>query len=102
ESVRASLGRPRTRRSRNPSATPRPEPYAVSAATIEALTTALHADAGAYEELIRLAIVRLVEEGRVARAPADLLVAALKRAAGNQNGVDPAELSSRYGAALLQ
>jgi hypothetical protein len=100
DSVRASLGRPRSRRSRT--VVPEAQPYAVSAPTIEALTLALHAEGDAYEELTRLAVERLAVEGRAARAPADLLVAALKRATASQNGIAAAELSSRYGAALLQ
>jgi hypothetical protein len=100
ESVRASLGRPRSRRSRT--AIPKVQPYAVSAPTMEALTQALHAEGDAYEELMRIAVERLAAEGRAAHAPADLLVAALKRATASQNGIDAAELSSRYGAALLQ
>jgi hypothetical protein len=102
ESVRASLGRPRTRRSRSGGTPARPDVYAVSAATIEFLTHALHADGEAYEELMRIAVERLAAEGRAAHAPADLLVAALKRATASRNGIDPAELSSRYGDALLQ
>jgi hypothetical protein len=102
ESVRASLGRPRTRRSRSGSTPARPDVYAVSAATIEFLTHALHADGETYEELMRIAVERLAAEGRAAHAPADLLVAALKRATASRNGIDPAELSSRYGDALLQ
>jgi hypothetical protein len=100
ESVRASLGRPRTRRART--VVVKVEPYAVSAATMERLTQAIHAEDETHEELTRAAVGRLAAEGRVAHAPADLLVAALKRATASQNGVDAAELSSRYGAALLQ
>jgi hypothetical protein len=100
DSVRASLGRPRTRRSRTGIA--KVQPYAVSALTIEALTQALHTVGDAHEELTRIAVERLAVEGRAAHAPADLLVAALKRAAASQNGIEPGELSSRYGAALLQ
>ena len=99
DSVRASLGRPRTRRSRT--AIPEALPFAVSPATIESLTGALHAEGDAYEQLMRAAVERLAAEGRAASAPADLLVAALKRATESRNGIDPAELSSRYGAALL-
>jgi hypothetical protein len=102
ESVRASLGRPRTRRSRSASTPAKPEPYAVSAATSELLVVALHADDAAHEELMRAAVERLAAEGQAAHAPADLLVAALKRAAASRNGIDAGELSSRYGAALLQ
>jgi hypothetical protein len=74
----------------------------VSATVIAMLTQALHAEDEAHEALTQIAVARLAAEGRAAHAPADLLVAALKRTATSQNGVDPAELSSRYGAALLQ
>jgi hypothetical protein len=100
ESVRASLGRPRSRRSRT--AVAKVLPYAVSASTIEALAHALHAEGDVHEELTRIAVERLAVEGRAAHAPADLLVAALKRASASQSGIDAGELSSRYGAALLQ
>ena len=100
DSVRASLGRPRARRSRNGAA--KPVPYEVSAPTMAALTHALHSEGESYATLTRLAVGRLAAEGRAARAPADLLVSALKRATASQNGIDPSELSSRYGAALLQ
>ena len=101
DSVRASLGRPRTRRSRNVSAVLPPVPYAVSAPTLERLTEALHSESDTHEELIRSAVEQLAAEGRAAQAPADLLVGALKHATASQNGIDAAELSSRYGAALL-
>jgi hypothetical protein len=100
DSVRASLGRPRTRRSRSPLV--KPQAYAVSATTMEALAHALHLEGEEYASLTRLAVERLAAEGRAAHAPADLLVAALKRATASQNGIDASELSSRYGAALLQ
>lgn len=100
DSVRASLGRRRTRRSR--SAIGKGEAYAVSATTMEALAHALHFEGAEYAGLTRLAVERLAAEGRAARAPADLLVAALKRATASRNGIDDLELSSRYGAALLQ
>src|SRR3954469_3801926 len=64
DSVRASLGRPRSRRSR--SVVTEVQPYAVSGATIEALTLALHADGEAHEELTRFAVERLAVEGRAA------------------------------------
>lgn len=99
DSVRASLGRPRSRRSRT--AIPEALPYAVSASTVAALTHALHTEGDGHEQLTRAAVERLAAEGRAANAPADLLVSALKRATASQNGVDPTELSSRYGAALL-
>lgn len=101
ESVRASLGRPRTRRSRSASVATAPQPYAVSAPTMEILAQALHTEGEMHEERTRHAVERLAIEGRAAHAPADLLVAALKRATASQNGIDAGELSSRYGAALL-
>jgi hypothetical protein len=102
DSVRASLGRPRTRRSRSATTAAPPQPYGVSAPTMDVLTEALHADGEMHEELMRAAVDRLAAEGRAAHAPADLLVAALKRATATRNGIEPSELSSRYGAALLQ
>lgn len=102
DSVRASLGRPRTRRSRNATVDARPGTYEVSAPTTERLTLALHAEGATHEHLTRMAVDQLVTEGRAAHAPARLLVDALKRASASRNGIDPAELSSRYGAALLQ
>ena len=100
DSVRASLGRPRSRRSRT--AIPEAPPYAVSAATVDALSRALHTEGDASEALTRAAVERLAAEGRAACAPVELLVTALKGATASRNGVDPTELSSRYGAALLQ
>jgi hypothetical protein len=100
DSVRASLGRPRSRRPRTSVA--KPEQYAVSVPTMDALVHALHSEGGSHTTLTRIAVARLAAEGRAARAPADLLVAALKRATASQNGIEASELSSRYGAALLQ
>ena len=107
DSVRASLERPRARRSRSTPAKPAapvPAPLELpfSDATLAALTEAMHAEGGRHEPLIRAAIERLAAEGRAASVPVELLVTALKAAATRTNGIDAGELSSRYGAALLQ
>jgi hypothetical protein len=104
ESVRASLGRPRTRRSRSGATTAVPPVVtsAFAATTEVALDEALHAEPARHPVLLRAALESLVAEGRSLGAPAELLVAALKRAAAHSNGVSPEELSERYGAALMQ
>jgi hypothetical protein len=103
DSVRASLGRPRPRRARrHDAAAARPARPAVSLAAETALAEALHAGDEQHAALLREALVSLVAEGRRIDAPAALLVSALKRATAVPNGVAPDELSSRYGAALMQ
>jgi hypothetical protein len=99
DSVRASLGRPRSRRTRAAAAKPAAP---VSPGAISALTIALHADDSQHPRLVRAAIDRLAAEGRAAQAPVELLVDALKTATANSNGIEAAELSARYGAALIQ
>jgi hypothetical protein len=101
DSVRASLGRPRTRRARNVTLAAPAQP-AVRDAVLAALTDALHADEPEYPELTRIAVERLVSEGRTAGMPMELLVGALKTATSSTNGIDAGDLSSRYGAALIQ
>lgn len=100
DSVRASLGRPRTRRSR--AAAPKPAVATVHPETMEALVRGLHAEGDDHEQLTREALVRLAAEGHATHAPAALLVSALKTAVASSNGIDATELSSRYGAALIQ
>jgi hypothetical protein len=100
ESVRASLGRPRTRRSRSGKTSP-PAP-AVTPVMMAELIVALHADEERYPDLSRIAVEHLAAEGRKAGAPVELLVTALKTASAHTNGLDAGELSSRYGAALIQ
>ena len=98
ESVRASLGRPRARRSRGAKAA---EPT-VNASSLQELTFALHAPADRHEALTRVALERLTAEGHASHAPVELLVSALKTATSSANGISPAELSERYSAALVQ
>ena len=100
DSVRESLGRPRTRRSRSAAAsTPA---RLVSPGAMSALTAALHDESGDHAALTRVAVGQLAAEGRAAHAPVELLVAALKTAAAATNGIPADELSSRYGAALIE
>jgi hypothetical protein len=101
DSVRASLGRPRTRRSRSIKAVA-PTPPSVSPVMMAELMVALHADEERYPEMSRIAVEHLAAEGRRLEAPVELLVTALKTASADANGIDPNELSSRYGAALIQ
>jgi hypothetical protein len=107
DSVRASLDRPRTRRSRS-GATPvtaapvvAPAP-AFSIQAVAGLTAAMHAETEHHEPMMRTALQRLAGEGRAAGAPVELLVSALKTATSSSNGLDASELSARYGAALIQ
>ena len=69
---------------------------------MSALTVALHDESGDHATLTSVAVRRLAAEGRAAHAPVELLVAALKTAAAATNGVTADELSSRYGAALIE
>ena len=107
ESVRASLERPRTRRSRSgaaKSAPPAPAPVETPFApdTLTGLRDALHADGEQHVELVRVAVERLAAEGRAAHVPAEVLVTALKSSVASSNGIEANELSSRYGVALIQ
>jgi hypothetical protein len=107
ESVRASLDRPRTRRSRGSAiaaAAPPPPaaPPAFSSAALADLHAAMHADAEDYDAVMQTTLRRFAAEGRAAGAPVELLVSALKTASSSSNGIDPGELSARYGAALIQ
>ena len=103
DSVRASLGRPRTRRSRStPSASMPPIVPDVSPMTVAELTEAMHAERDVHEPKLRTALVRLASEGRSTHAPVELLVSALKTAADSSNGIAAVELSTRYGDALVQ
>jgi len=99
ESVRASLGRPRARRSRGAS---KAAEATVNASSLQELTFALHAPNDRHEALTRVALERLTAEGHAAHAPVELLVSALKTATSSSNGISPAELSERYSAALVQ
>jgi len=107
DSVRASLGRPRARRSRGGSP-PRSPPLAhpvhsiVSAASLASLTEALHSQEDDHERLTHVALERLTAEGHAVHAPVELLVSALKAATSSTNGTPAAELSARYSAALVQ
>jgi hypothetical protein len=100
DSVRASLGRPRTRRSRGASPAKSAAPT-VSAASLAALTAALHATDDRHETLTIAALQQLTAEGHAAHAPVELLVSALKTATSASNGIPAAELSGRYSAALV-
>jgi hypothetical protein len=107
DSVRASLDRPRTRRSRSsstpvaaaPAVAPAP---AFSTQAVAGLTAAMHAENEDHEPMMQAALRRLASEGRAAGAPVELLVSALKTAVSSSNGIDASELSARYGAALIQ
>jgi len=87
DSVRASLGRPRSRRVRSRAAVSPPR-LGISASVVVELTDAVHADAARHPSSLRAALQRLVKEGREAHAPAELLVAALKTASAGSNGID--------------
>jgi hypothetical protein len=107
DSVRASLGRPRARRSRggSPPRSPplaQPAPFIVSVASLASLTEALHSQEDDHERLTRVALERLTSEGHAGNAPVELLVSALKSATSATNGIPAAELSARYSAALVQ
>lgn len=110
DSVRASLGRPRARRSRggSPSQSPQlapPAPSSVSVASLASLASlaeALHSQEDDHERFTRVALERLTSEGHAVRAPVELLVSALKSATSATNGIPAAELSVRYSAALVQ
>jgi hypothetical protein len=107
DSVRASLDRPRTRRSRSSSGgTPVvpaiPAAPAFSSAVLADLGAAMHVEGDQHGRMIGTAIRRLAAEGRTTGAPVELLVSALKTATSNSNGIDATELSARYGAALIQ
>jgi hypothetical protein len=108
ESVRASLERPRTRRSRSSgvtvaaSSTESTAP-AISSAALAALNEAMHVDTDElHQQMIHAAVTRLASEGRAAGAPVELLVSALKTATSSSNGIEAGRLSARYGAALIQ
>lgn len=118
DSVRAALGRPRSRRSRGTSIPPS-ELASVGAAELAGLREALHADAEHHPQLMRAALGRLVAHGRATDAPMEMLVSALRTAnrveangsaaAGARHDVEPGgdggiaagERASRYGAALV-
>ena len=109
DSVRASLQRPRARRSRSAATTAPTAPTqaapiapAIGSATLAALGAAMHAEGEQHSATIRAAVARLAADGRASRAPVETLVSALKSAASSSNGIDAEELSSRYGAALIQ
>lgn len=103
DSVRASLGRPRARRSRNtPSTRLTQVVVGLSPATIDVLTQAMHAEGDAHASMLRDALERVAAEGRSTQAPVELLVSALRTAAHGSNGIAPSELSARYGDALVQ
>ena len=102
ESVRASLGRPRTRRSRRAAPPTTPAPTESSVAAVVALIVALDADAERHPSLLRAALVALVAEGRDTGAPVERLVAALKAASAASHGVPAEERAARYGNALVQ
>lgn len=118
DSVRASLGRPRSRRGRATSAAPS-QPASVGVQELAELREAFGADAERHPHLMRAALNRLVTNGRATHAPMELLVSALKvanRADANLSGTSDArhdveqgdgggiaggERASRYGAALV-
>lgn len=102
DSVRASIGRPRTRRQRRSAEVTPTAPRAYGVAAREVLITALAADAEHHPSMLREALVTLVAEAREARAPVETLVAALKAASASTNGVSAEEHSARYGDALVQ
>jgi hypothetical protein len=98
ESVRASLGRPRTRRPRRVASAAEPT---VKASSLDALSAALHAPEDIHESVTRIALERLTAEAHAARTPVELLVSALKTAASAENGLSPDQVSARYSAALV-
>jgi hypothetical protein len=107
ESVRASLERPRTRRSRSGGTrttppSPAPAQTTITSATLAALSAALHTEGDEHWPSVRTAVEQLAAEGRAAGVPVEVLVTALKSATSSSNGIDASELSSRYGAALIQ
>lgn len=105
DSVRASLGRPRARRSRSaaiPMPVVVPAAVGVSVVAVAALSVAMHTEGSLHQPMIEAALERLVAEGRAARAPVEVLVTALKTATSSSNGIDAGERSARYGAALIQ
>jgi hypothetical protein len=105
DSIRVSLGRPRTRRPRNVAAAAplrAPVLMGVSAGTMAALSEAMHAEGEEHVALVAPALERLAAEGRRSNAPVELLVASLKTVTSSSNGIDAAQLSARYGAALIQ
>jgi hypothetical protein len=73
----------------------------VSAASLAALTEALHVHDGDHQRLTRIALERLTSEAHAAHAPVELLVSALKTATSASNGIPADELSARYTAALV-
>jgi hypothetical protein len=97
DSVRASIGRPRT-----------PVPPALGGFGDEAigmLATALAADADLFPSALRVGLDALIAEGQAVEAPAELLVTALKTAlavSGASNGVSAEQRSARYSDALVQ
>jgi len=103
ESVRASLDRPRARRSR------RHDPLVTTvaagdftAATLATLSAALGTDADRYPVALRAALGTFIGEGRRAEVPFERLVGALKVVSAESNGVSAEEHSARYGDALVQ
>lgn len=115
DSVRASLGRPRSRRSRATSVAPS-EPASVGTAELADLREALRSDAEHHPRLMKAALGRLVVHGRATNAPVELLVSALKAANrveasvsgapnavehGDAGGLAAGERASRYGSALV-
>lgn len=115
DSVRASLSRPRSRRSRATSVAPS-EPASVGVAGLADLREALRSDGEHHPRLMKAALGRLVVHGRATNAPVELLVSALKAAnsveasiSGAPNAVEhgdagalaAGERASRYGSALV-
>jgi hypothetical protein len=101
-SVRASMERPRARRSsRNALAA---TPAGISDDTVHALVGALADDSPQRDDHMMGALEVMCAEGRRAKLPAEVLVSSLKEARDNSAlaSLDPEERSCRYGAALLQ
>jgi hypothetical protein len=99
-SVRASMERPRARRSsRTVSA-----PTGISQEAVLEIVGALADSSPERDDHMRGALEVMCSEGRRFKAPAEVLVSALKEARDNPAlaSMDAEERSSRYGAALLQ
>jgi hypothetical protein len=100
-SVRASMERPRTRRSSRNAAS---APTGISQDTVLALVGALADGSPERDDHMRGVLEVMCAEGRRFKAPAEVLVSALKEARDNPAlaAMDAEERSDRYGAALLQ
>jgi hypothetical protein len=105
DSVRASIGRPRTRRPRRDETPVPPALGGFGDEAIGMLATALAADADLFPSALRVGLDALIAEGQAVEAPAELLVTALKTAlavSGASNGVSAEQRSARYSDALVQ